>query len=241
MFDYNESEKNIRDSQATDYEHWYTSQKGFAFDQLEKKVFENNIKQGKYKNALEIGCGTGRITVSVSKLVDKITAVDISKNSLDILRSKNLINVKLLQADCRFDFPFAKDEKFDLVFSCQVFQHWQLNDIINFFTNIKKFLTPNGVIIFSVYNFDYFKFHSIPEILENGLYSKRFNKNYIRYLARKCKYDITRISYYKSLPNSFYKKNEKYAHLIITIDQKICMLKPLVRFFNFMLCNFKIA
>jgi ubiquinone/menaquinone biosynthesis C-methylase UbiE/uncharacterized protein YbaR (Trm112 family) len=74
---------------------------------------------------LEAGCGTGRMTPTLSQSVRELVAIDFSFESLRVNRRKlqdaGITNVHLVQADlCRL--PFAVSA-FDRVVSCQVLEH----------------------------------------------------------------------------------------------------------------------
>ncbi|PLX70578.1 MAG: hypothetical protein C0602_03455 [Denitrovibrio sp.] len=61
------------------------------------------------KTLLDIGCGTGRFTIRISKKASQVTAVDISENMLNILeedaRAEGLTNIKTLCADWKDTSP----------------------------------------------------------------------------------------------------------------------------------------
>ena len=74
---------------------------------------------------LEAGCGTGRMTRTLSQHVRETVAIDFSYESLRVNRRKlqaaGAANVHLVQADlCRL--PFAECA-FDRIVSCQVLEH----------------------------------------------------------------------------------------------------------------------
>ena len=76
------------------------------------KYFNNEIK------ILDIGTGSGCIAITLNKLLDnsRVTAVDISKNALDVARENNKINntdVNFIESDV---FSNIKD-KYDVIIS----------------------------------------------------------------------------------------------------------------------------
>lgn len=103
---------------------------------------------------LEIGAGTGRITIPLAKREVNITALDISPQMLKALKvkaKKENIKIKTICADMR---SFKLREKFDaVIITYRTFQHmYSVDDQIKALKNIKKHLKPNGLLIFDVYN-----------------------------------------------------------------------------------------
>ncbi|HQG31252.1 MAG TPA: methyltransferase domain-containing protein [Deltaproteobacteria bacterium] len=97
---------------------------------------------------LEAGCGTGAQTVFIAgnSPAARITAVDISKESLaqaeERVRQAGITNVEFRQADI-FDLPFQKG-CFDHVFVCFVLEH--LARPIDALVNLGKLIRPGGTL-----------------------------------------------------------------------------------------------
>lgn len=115
-----------------------------------KKLLKGlNLKKQKI---LDIGCGSGGITVS---LIDdygaqKVIGVDVEKDVVKVARdrvSKNGLKDKIdiLLID-KSSLPFNKDT-FDMVFSKDSFVH--IPDKERIFTQVFKVLKPGGVFVFS--------------------------------------------------------------------------------------------
>lgn len=102
---------------------------------------------------LEIGAGTGRITIPLLKNGLDIVALDIAPNMLKILASKatkEKVDAKTICSDMR---NFRLKDKFDAVIvTFRTFQHlYAVDDQIKTLNNIRKHLKKNGVLIFDVY------------------------------------------------------------------------------------------
>jgi len=102
---------------------------------------------------LEIGAGTGRITIPLLKKGIDVTALDIAPKMLAILKAKaakEKLPVKVICADMR---TFKAGGKFDaVIITYRTFQHmYSVNDQTNALEAIKKHLKPNGILIFDVY------------------------------------------------------------------------------------------
>ena len=61
---------------------------------------------------LDLGAGTGRYSIALAKEGHDVTAVELVKRNLEVLRSKHE-NVKTWQGDAR-SIPFLPDNTFDL-------------------------------------------------------------------------------------------------------------------------------
>lgn len=94
-----------------------------------KESFERNgfdIEYLKGKNVLDMGCGSGRFTITLAKLgASHVTGVDLGDEGLEVARelaaSEGLKNVKF-EKQSVLDLPY-KDESFDFVFCKGVLHH----------------------------------------------------------------------------------------------------------------------
>lgn len=104
---------------------------------------------------LELGCGTGRISIPLVEQGIKITAVDYSNNMISRIRQKaknikNRNNLKIIRADLR---SVNLNKKFNLiimpfrVFQCLLTVDEQKMAL----KNIKRHLAKNGLLIFDIY------------------------------------------------------------------------------------------
>ena len=80
----------------------------------------------KNKNVIDIGCGSGRFAMALSKMgAKKVTAVDINPQGIEIAKKfakdSNISNIEFIEHNV-LDLPF-EDESFDFVFSKGVLHH----------------------------------------------------------------------------------------------------------------------
>ncbi|MFA6146343.1 MAG: class I SAM-dependent methyltransferase [Patescibacteria group bacterium] len=102
---------------------------------------------------LEVGAGTGRITIPLLKRSLNVTALDVAPEMLQILKEKSKkqkLSVKIVCADMR---KFKLRDKFDaIIITFRAFQHmYSVDDQLNALKSMKKYLKPDGILIFDVY------------------------------------------------------------------------------------------
>src|SRR5689334_17919649 len=82
-------------------------------------------------NALEIGCGVGRMTRMMARIFRHVTAVDVSPEMVQRAKTnlKGLDNVKVVLGDGA-TLSALKDSSYDFAFSFIVFQHIPTAEVI---------------------------------------------------------------------------------------------------------------
>ncbi len=101
-------------------------------------------------DVLDLGCGGGLISESLSKLNANVTGVDFVKNNIEVAKQhafKKKLKINYIQDDIE-KLKLAK--KFDLIIMFEVLEH--LNNWDSFLLKIKKNLKRNGIIIISTIN-----------------------------------------------------------------------------------------
>ncbi len=104
--------------------------------------------------ALELGCGTGRITIPLAEAGIDITGIDVLDTMLSDARKKaesKGIKIQWVKADCR---NFYLNRKFNYIFfPFNSILH--LHDLESYeacFSCVKKHLTPDGKFVIEVFN-----------------------------------------------------------------------------------------
>ena len=100
------------------------------------------------KNILDIGCGSGTISLHLASKGFKIKGIDISKKAIkacsDSAKSIGLKNVDFQV----YDFPNKiPDGKYDLVFFSEVIEHIPDDELA--LSKINKLLKPSGILFLS--------------------------------------------------------------------------------------------
>lgn len=103
---------------------------------------------------LEIGAGTGGITIPLLKKGLNLTALDISPAMLEILRAKvkeEDLSVRVIRGDIK---KLNSKDKFDaVIITFRPFQHlYSVADQVNALISIKKILKKGGTLIFDIFN-----------------------------------------------------------------------------------------
>lgn len=103
------------------------------------------------RNALDFGCGVGRLTQALAKDFAQVTGVDIASSMLEKAR-------ELARAvpQCTFvlnttaDLAQFSDSSFDFVFSHIVFQHMEPRFALRYIAEFGRILRPGGAAVFQV-------------------------------------------------------------------------------------------
>ena len=101
------------DRMAHEYDAWFSTAAGTEYDNAEKKMVEDALKDHKPlpgRKMLEVGCGTGHWCLFFEGLGMEVKGIDISKKMIEKAREKNL-NAQLLEGDAH-KLPF-EDGEFD--------------------------------------------------------------------------------------------------------------------------------
>ncbi|MDC0233045.1 methyltransferase domain-containing protein [Pelagibacteraceae bacterium] len=156
---------------------------------------------------LDIGCGNGNLIYYLNKKLPKakITAIDIDKKLLSIVKKNTSKNNTILHKDINKKFTKIID-KFDIIIAAGVMAIF--DDTDKFFYNIKKNLKNNGRI-FLFGNFTknplniYIKYEELsklPNVLQSG-----FNVYSINHIKKK--FNNKKISIYPFFINKNIKKD----------------------------------
>jgi ubiquinone/menaquinone biosynthesis C-methylase UbiE len=100
------------------------------------------------KLAMDFGCGSGRWSVMVAPLVDRLVAVDASSDALEVARKTvKAPNVTFERATP--DTLTVPDSQFDLIFSLGVLHH--LPDTEGAIRSLSRKLCPGGTLLLYLY------------------------------------------------------------------------------------------
>ena len=107
------------------------------------------------KRVLEVGCGIGTDTMNFARHGSRVTAVDLSKNSLAIARQRAEVyglsdRISFFQANAEELSAIVPVEPYDLVYSFGVVHHSPHPGRI--LTELRRYLRPDGTLKLMVYH-----------------------------------------------------------------------------------------
>lgn len=132
---------------------------------------ESEIRCDKSTNILDIGCGTGRHAIELTKRGYKVTGVDLSENQIKRANEKageNGVTIDFQVQDAR-DLPFSGE--FDLaIMLCEGGFSLMETDEMNFeiLRNAAKALKNRGKFIFTTLNGLFPLFHSVNDFYKSA-------------------------------------------------------------------------
>lgn len=155
----------------------------YASGKLNALEIIDSLKRNEIENIgeldiLELGCGCGRITGSLSKYFKHVTAVDISEGNLKIAKetivSENVEFLLMREVEDYLKLPST-----DVVYSLMVLQH-NCPSVVEYILNIMMGkLKSGGVFMFQIptyhsgYSFDYDMYMKQPEGMEMHCFTQK--------------------------------------------------------------------
>ena len=131
------------------YTYWsttYDSDRNLTRD-LDQLATEHALMGRTYQNVLEMGCGTGKNTALLTRISQRILAIDFSSGMLKQAKAKiDSENVLFTAADLTKPWP-CKLETFQLVVANLVLEHIQ--DLSTIFFQASRVLTKGGLFFIS--------------------------------------------------------------------------------------------
>jgi len=131
---------------------------------------ESEIAHEKILKILDVGCGTGRHSIELSKRGYQVTGIDLSDSQLKRAREKSAelnLQIDFQQRDAR-RLPF--DSEFELaIMLCEGAFPLMETDEMNYqiLRSAAKALKPGGKLIFTTLNGLFPLFHSVKDFIES--------------------------------------------------------------------------
>jgi 2-polyprenyl-3-methyl-5-hydroxy-6-metoxy-1,4-benzoquinol methylase len=138
--------------------------------QGECDFIENEIEHNKQLKILDIGCGTGRHSIELTRRGYNVTGIDLSESQLKRAKEKageQKLQIEFQMHDAR-NLPFANE--FDAaIMLCEGAFPLMETDEMNFqiLQSAAKALKENGKLIFTTLNGLFPLFHSVKDFLES--------------------------------------------------------------------------
>lgn len=119
---------------------------------------------------LDVGCGTGRHSIELTKRGYKITGIDLSESQLERAREKAIkagLDIKFIKADARA-LPF-NEELDTAIMLCEGGFPLMETDEMNFeiLKNVARSLNKNGKFIFTTLNGLFPLYHSVEQFCDS--------------------------------------------------------------------------
>lgn len=184
------------------------------------------LKEFEKPKILDIGAGTGRYSVALANEGYDVTAVELVKYNLGILKQKNS-NVKAMQGNA-LNLKKLQDNSFDVTLLFGPMYHlFNMEDKVRALQEARRVTRPEGVIMvaylmneYSVLTYGFREGH-MKESIEEGRISKDFKVS----SQEKDLYDYVRIEDI----NQINEKAEVERIQIITPDGPADMMRPELR------------
>ena len=115
------------------------------------KLCKNLGYPAEFKNALDFGCGVGRLTIPLSKKFARCVGVDISETMINLAKKyQNSPNCEyIVNSDKKLSM--LENGSFDLIYSIIVLQHVPEKELIkSYLSEFIRILKKNGILVFQL-------------------------------------------------------------------------------------------
>lgn len=115
------------------------------------------------KALLDIGCGTGGLSMALADNFESITAIDTNEQMLEIARNNSSVSIDFVNMSMLEIDEHMSPNSFDgiLCFGNTVVHLDNIDEISIFFKKVKSLLSTNGKFLFQLINYD--------NVLDNNL------------------------------------------------------------------------
>jgi ubiquinone/menaquinone biosynthesis C-methylase UbiE len=162
-------------------------QEDFGFVRIpEHEIVLDAIRRVARKSwvVLEIGAGTGRFTMEIAPLVNRVTAIDISQNMLDCMSRKMAVhgvaNIKQVCGDF-MELPF--ESQYDLIVSFSALEYIKGKEAL--FEKIADMLAPGGHFIVTTTHNTFFRWWGrMGNYFRQGIFMEAYSKKKVKQLLK---------------------------------------------------------
>ena len=145
----------------------YSKYRPYFHPLIMKKIRECTGLEGKFENALDVGCGTGLSTIALQEIAEHVTGTDNSHEMITVAQVKNEEKIPYFHAPAEH-LPF-KDQSFDILTICGAI-NWI--DRSQFLPEAKRVLKEKGwVIIYDNY--------ITEDMHDNTAYTRWYQEQYL--------------------------------------------------------------
>lgn len=111
----------------------------------------NFIKKNKPKNFLDVGCGSGELTLMSAKYTKNSIGIDFSNSMIDLCNKKNKRKKVKFICDSFFNLN-QKKNSFDLISANGFIEYISLDELFLFLHTCKNLLKKDGILVLSARN-----------------------------------------------------------------------------------------
>ena len=135
-------------------------QSGYAdIEHIVKQLKKHIDPSFKIKNALDFGCGVGRLLIPIAEIAESVTGVDISESMLQEARKNcEFRSIKNVDLAGSIDELASAENRYNFIHSSIVFQHIPVKRGETIFKQLFGLLAPGGCC---VVHFTYSRDHKI--------------------------------------------------------------------------------
>lgn len=110
------------------------------------QLIDEKIKDKKFKNALELGCGTGACGVYLRPVCTHLTGIDLSEKMLE--KAKQTQKYDTLLVKDALEYLKKTKKKYDLIVAADVLCY--MGDLKDLFEEVRKKLASKGTFLFTI-------------------------------------------------------------------------------------------
>jgi len=104
-----------------------------------------------HHQALDFGCGVGRLTQALAEHFERVVGVDIAPSMIARARQENRHGDRVRYVvNERSDLAGLGSERFDLILSLLVLQHMEPAYALGYVAEFLRLLTPGGAAVFNI-------------------------------------------------------------------------------------------
>ncbi len=101
--------------------------------------------------ALDFGCGVGRLTQALARDFDQVVGIDLAKNMLSLARTYNRFGDRVQYLHNRHHhLGLLESDRFDFVCSLITLQHMEVALARSYIAEFVRVCTPGGIILFQI-------------------------------------------------------------------------------------------
>jgi len=108
------------------------------------------------ENILDIGCGTGNLSIGLSKHFNQVFGIDLDSEMVNLAKAKDVSNIDYKCMNMLTLEKHFKPSQFNNIASCgNTLVHLSsLAEIEDFFTQTRSILKPHGTLFIQIINYD---------------------------------------------------------------------------------------